>query len=87
VIRDALATYEWASVRLRGIAENADNDSAAVGAVRAAVAVQDARLNVYVSAGVLPAPETARVMRLRAAFEEEQRRFAVALVASSTAGA
>ena len=62
--------------RLRSLAASADNSSAAVGAVRAAVAVADGRLNVLIMAGVLLPPETAYVMRARALLEEEKQRFA-----------
>lgn len=80
VLRAALSDYEWASGRLRGIAEGADNDSAAVGAVRALIDATDRRLKLFVAAGVLTAPETARVMRLRAVLEDDKARFARALV-------
>jgi hypothetical protein len=79
-VRDALATYAWAADRLRALATSADNSSAAVGAVRAAVAVADGRLQLLVLAGVLPSAETAYAMEARARMEEDLGRFARALV-------
>lgn len=78
-LRDALRTYEWAGRQLRLIAAGADDSSAAVGAVRAAVAVAD-RLSVLTMAGILLPPETAFVMRARAAVDAEKRRFVCAVL-------
>jgi hypothetical protein len=79
-LRDALRTYSWASGQLRRLVGDADNTSAAVGAIRTAVAVEEARLNALVAAGVIPTVETALVMRMQDQLREEKRRFAVAVM-------
>src|SRR4051812_20860115 len=56
-VGDGLRAFPWASGQLRRLVGKADNTSAAVGAIRTAVAVEEARLNALITAGVIPSVE------------------------------
>jgi hypothetical protein len=75
-LRDALATYEWATERLRDLAANGDNSSARVGAVRAAVLVTEKRIELLLATGVIPSGDAVT----RARVDAEKRQFAAAVI-------
>lgn len=53
-IRSLVARLDWAAEMLEGLATNGDNSSAKVGAVRASVAVEVARVQTFQALGVTP---------------------------------
>jgi len=66
VFREVLRVHLWAMEELRIVASRADNDSARVGAVRSRVTVSHDLLTLMVRAGMLPGPEHALAMRMKA---------------------
>lgn len=75
-LRQALNVHVWALDELRQLAANADNSSAAVGAVRSRVTVSHQLIDLLVRAGLLPTVDQAFLDRLRA----EQRLHVQAVV-------
>ena len=75
-LRDALRTYSWAIEGVRELAREAYNSLARVGAIRAAVSVAEKRINLLVTAGVIPSADAAFLARL----EQRQREFAGAVL-------
>lgn len=72
-LRGALDTYGWAERSLRGLAAEADNSSAQVGAIRAAVSVAEKRIEMLLVAGVIPPADAALLARLRGQAEQFAR--------------
>ncbi len=74
--REALSTYSWALDGLRELAASGDNDSARVGAIRAAVLVAEKRIELLTAAGVIPSADALLIARVA----EQQRRFAAVVL-------